>query len=209
MPFRIHSDNNDKFSPYWINVERIIATARGHKQRSAAIAFPNIRLRLRVRSHSMSQDCNWVGKDMRWNRRPSCEPRTLTQLFRKQKEPLGSHESINLLPLSLTKTTLSGRLSTSISIRFHHPLSTFDRRRLPVLIWGADKPSCSVQIYPGTFTKTSRIKRILRYRADSLEAISWHVNPMAFLMSMKWISKTNDVECSIRTTSRIYPEPLE
>lgn len=105
MPFRIHSDNNDKFSPYWINVERIIATARGHKQRSAAIAFPNIRLRLRVRSHSMSQDCNWVGKDMRWNRRPSCEPRTLTQLFRKQKEPLGSHESINLLPLSLTKTT--------------------------------------------------------------------------------------------------------
>lgn len=35
----LHTDNNDHFNLYWINVERRIATARGHKQRSVATDF--------------------------------------------------------------------------------------------------------------------------------------------------------------------------
>lgn len=68
-----------KFSPYWSIVVKTIATARGHKQRIAAIDFLTKDFVYSYGCTQWARIVNESRKDMRWNRRPSCEPRAASK----------------------------------------------------------------------------------------------------------------------------------
>lgn len=113
MPFRIRT-TNDNFSLYWIKVERILATARGHKQRSASNGFPNISLFVcALPLDSMSQD---------WGKIAGLHVslKLSTNLVRRQRESFGSKLQMNSINLSVSVLSLFVGCPL-ILIRSHHP----------------------------------------------------------------------------------------
>lgn len=168
-PFRKHTDwiTTTKLCPYWVTFGRIIATARGHKQRSVAMDSEQ---KASFYAYGRTQ---WARIVIESEKGHEAGLHVSLELLRRQKKSFGSHGSINLLTYLHYHTAVSHQndpIRSAVHFHFYQTppstLSTFDQRRIPVLISRADKTAFSVQIYPCTFTKWAELKRILQYRVD-------------------------------------------
>lgn len=133
---------------FGFNVERTIATVRGHKQRRAAMGFPNkyVVTRMYHSTVALNELTSYMYSNV------NCEPRTLTELFSKAAEgPSRLSGNLDMYCVLCMIAYYYYYFRSAVHFPFlcmyisdSFPTirpSTFDERRLPVLItktilWG-------------------------------------------------------------------------